>query len=180
MKLHALLTAAALAFAAPALAQSPKAPAAGAAAAKKDEKPAATPEVKPRRRPRRQPQGRQGPAVGDVTLEQTPHGVLVKGTLSNLPAGSTPSTSTRRASARAPSSRPPAATSTRTRRPTACMSPGGKHEGDLPNLTAGQDGKVQFEFFADDGLTVQALHGHGRLGRRRARQGGRLQDGPGR
>ena len=37
------------------------------------------------------------------------------------------------------------------------MSPGGKHEGDLPNLVVAQDGKVQFEFFANEGLTVQSL-----------------------
>jgi len=37
------------------------------------------------------------------------------------------------------------------------LNPQGKHEGDLPNLTVGQDGKVQFEFFANQGLTVKSL-----------------------
>jgi Cu-Zn family superoxide dismutase len=32
----------------------------------------------------------------------------------------------------------------------------GKHEGDLPNLYAGADGKVQFDFFAH-GLTLKSL-----------------------
>src|SRR5688572_22625615 len=82
MKTPALLTTAALVFAAPALAQKPP-----PAAAKKDEKPAAPPEMKAGDTAKAALKDAKGQPVGDVTFEQTPHGVLIKGTLSNLPAG---------------------------------------------------------------------------------------------
>ena len=90
MKSHALLTVATLVLAAPALAQNQKATPEAVRqktmdSVKKDEKPAQAQEMKAGDTAKATLQDAKGQAVGDVTFEQTPHGVLIKGTLSNLP-----------------------------------------------------------------------------------------------
>jgi Cu-Zn family superoxide dismutase len=155
MKSSALLTAAALLFAAPALAQK------ATPAAKKDEKPAmpapAATEMKPMETAKASLKDAKGQPVGDVTLEQTPHGVLIKGTLMNLPAGAHAIHIHETGKCEGPEFKSAGGHFNPGHKMHGMLSTGGKHEGDLPNLSAAQDGKVQFEFFANDGLTVQSL-----------------------
>jgi superoxide dismutase, Cu-Zn family len=147
MKTQALLIAATLAFAAPALAQSPKA--APPATAKKDEKPAETAKATL--------QDAKGQSVGEVTFEETPHGVLIKGTLSNLPAGTHAIHIHEAGKCEAPEFKTAGGHFNPHKKAHGMKASGGKHAGDLPNLHAGQDGKVQFEFFSNQGLTVKSM-----------------------
>ncbi len=156
MKSPALLTVAALLFAAPALAQK------ATPAAKKDEKPAmpaapAAAEMKPMETAKASLKDAKGQPVGDVTLEQTPHGVLIKGTLMNLPAGVHAIHIHETGKCEGPEFKTAGGHFNPGHKMHGMLSTGGKHEGDLPNLSAAPDGKVQFEFFANDGLTVQSL-----------------------
>lgn len=148
MKTQALLTAAALALAVPALAQSPKA--------------AKPPETKPQEMKAADTakatlQDAKGQPMGDVTLEQTPHGVLIRGTLSNLPAGVHAIHIHEAGKCEGPEFKTAGGHFNPHKKAHGMLNPQGKHEGDLPNLTVGQDGKVQFEFFANQGLTVKSL-----------------------
>ncbi len=160
MKSHALLTVATLALAAPALAQKTT-PAAvrekTVDAAKKDEKPAAPQEAKAGETAKAALKDAKGQPVGDVTLEQTPHGVLIKGTLSNLPAGTHAIHIHETGKCEGPEFKTAGGHFNPGKKTHGMMSPGGKHEGDLPNITTTPDGKAQFEFFANEGLTVQSL-----------------------
>jgi Cu-Zn family superoxide dismutase len=148
MKTHALLTAAALALASPALAQSPK------AAKPQETKPQ---EMKSGDTAKAALQDAKGQPVGDVILEQTPHGVLIRGTLSNLPAGVHAIHIHEAGKCEAPEFKTAGGHFNPHKKAHGMLNPQGKHEGDLPNLTVGQDGKVQFEFFANQGLTVKSL-----------------------
>lgn len=143
MKTHALLTVAALALAVPALAQSPKAT-----------KPQETKAAEPAKATLHDAKGQ---AVGDVTLEQTPHGVVIRGTLSNLPAGTHAIHIHEAGKCEGPEFKTAGGHFNPGKKAHGMMNPKGKHEGDLPNLTVGQDGKVQFEFFANQGLSVKSL-----------------------
>jgi Cu-Zn family superoxide dismutase len=155
MKTQTLLLTAALAFAAPAFAQSPKA--APQATAKKEEKAAATQDVKPSETAKASLKDAKGQTVGDVTFEQYPHGLLIKGTLSNLPAGTHAIHIHETGQCEGPEFKTAGGHFNPQKKAHGLMAQGGKHEGDLPNLTAGQDGKVQFEFFGGQNLTVRAL-----------------------
>ena len=192
MKIRALLTAAALTAAAPALAQAPqaappaqdagkggkgatgehaqghgkgqgkeageqpgKAQGAPAAAA-----PAATPEKKA------PPKGEtakamvkdaQGKDVGEITLEQTAQGVVVKGTLTNLPPGQHAFHIHETGKCEAPDFKTAGGHFNPSKKAHGMMSKKGKHHGDLPNLYVGQDGRVQFDIFAQAGLTLKQL-----------------------
>ncbi|MFL5345966.1 MAG: superoxide dismutase family protein [Hyalangium sp.] len=160
MKSQALLTVVSLALAAPALAQKAT-PAAvrekTVDSAKKDDKPATAPETKPGDTAKATLKDAKGQSLGDVTLEQTPHGVLIKGTLSNLPAGTHAIHIHETGKCDAPEFKTAGGHFNPNKKTHGMMSPGGKHEGDLPNITSTQDGKAQFEFFATEGLTVQSL-----------------------
>jgi len=158
MKTQALLTVATLALAAPALAQSTKAaPQATQAQAKKDEK-AATPAQasKPAETAKTTLQDAKGQQVGEVTFEEAPHGVIIRGSLSNLPAGTHAIHIHEAGKCEAPEFKTAGGHFNPNKKAHGMMAAGGKHEGDLPNLYAGQDGKVQFEFFGH-GLTVKSM-----------------------
>jgi Cu-Zn family superoxide dismutase len=147
MKTHALLTAAALTFTAPALAQSQKAPT-------QETKPQ---EKKPEDTAKATLQDAKGQPVGDVTFEQTPHGVLIRGTLSNVPAGMHAIHIHEAGKCEGPEFKTAGGHFNPNKKAHGMMAAGGKHEGDLPNIHAGQDGKAQFEFFAAHGLTVKSM-----------------------
>lgn len=85
--------------------------------------------------------------LGEVTLIETPHGMLVKGTLSKIPAGEHAIHIHETGKCEAPfktagSHLNPA------RKKHGILAAEGKHAGDLPNLHVGADGQVQFDFFA--------------------------------
>ncbi|HEX5745899.1 MAG TPA: superoxide dismutase family protein [Archangium sp.] len=145
MKTRALLTAAVLCLAGPALAQG-KAPAAKEkAAAKKDEKMAAAAGATAKAELKDQ----KGQSVGEVTLSETPHGVLIKGTLSNLPPGEHAIHIHETGKCEAPFQTAGGHLNPNKKK-HGVLAAEGKHEGDLPNLYVGADGKAQFDAFAHD------------------------------
>jgi Cu-Zn family superoxide dismutase len=180
MKIRSLLTAAALTAAAPALAQAPQAapqaqekakgekaqgqgqgqgqgtpaqgaPAAGASAAPEKKAP---PKGEMARALVKDAQGKD---VGEITFEQTPQGVLVKGTLSNLPPGQHAFHIHETGKCDAPDFKTAGGHFNPQKKAHGILSPKGRHHGDLPNLYVGQDGRVQFDTFAQQGLTVKSL-----------------------
>ncbi|AKQ64129.1 Superoxide dismutase [Myxococcus hansupus] len=148
MKIRALLTAVALTAAVPAVAQ---------------EGAAATPPPAEKKTP---PKGQtakalvkdsQGKDVGEITFEQTKHGVLIKGTLSNLPPGEHAFHVHEVGKCEAPAFTTAGGHFNPTKKAHGLLAPKGKHHGDLPNLYVGQDGKVQFDTFSQNGLTVKSM-----------------------
>jgi Cu-Zn family superoxide dismutase len=152
MKLQAVLTAALAFVAVPALAQAPQAA--------------------PKAQEKTQGQGQQkaqgqtvkaslkdatGQTVGDVTLEETPNGLIVRGELSNLPAGEHAIHIHETGKCDAPDFKTAGAHLNPGKKQHGIHSPKGKHAGDLPNLFVAQDGKVRFEFFADGGLKLKGV-----------------------
>lgn len=162
MKTRALLTAAVLCLAGPAFAQG-KAPAAkekaatkkDEAAAKKDEKAAEKATAAGGASVTTDVMDAKGASLGQVTLTETPHGILVKGSLANLPPGE-------HAIHIHETGKCDAATGFKSagghlnpsKKKHGILSPEGKHEGDIPNLYVDATGKVQFDFFAQD-LTLK-------------------------
>jgi superoxide dismutase, Cu-Zn family len=126
MKTRALLTAAALCLAGPAFAQA-EAPAT-VRAEMKDQK---------------------GQSWGDVTLTETPHGTLMKGTLSNIPPGEHAIHIHETGKCEAPFATAGGHLNPASKK-HGILAAEGKHGGDLPNLHAGAEGKLQFDFFAHD------------------------------
>jgi Cu-Zn family superoxide dismutase len=191
MKIRALLTAAALTAAMPALAQAPQAAPsaqeeggkgkgkgatgehaqgkgkeAGEQAEKGQGAPAAPAPATPAPEKKAPPKGEmakamvkdaQGKDVGEITFEQTAKGVVVKGTLSNLPAGQHAFHIHETGKCEAPDFKTAGGHFNPTKKAHGIMSPKGKHEGDLPNLYVGQDGRVQFDTFAQNGLKLKQL-----------------------
>ncbi len=94
-----------------------------------------------------------GKKIGEATLEETPHGVLVSVTLDGAPAG---------AHAfhihEAGKCEPPFKTAGGHFNPAGhkhgIKNPEGPHAGDLPNVTVPADGKLQFQLFAE-GATLE-------------------------
>lgn len=164
MKLHAVLTTAALAFAAPSLAQAPQAaqpaqnaaPAAPAAAAQ-DKGAAKGPEAKKGEMARAMLKDPNGQAMGEVTLQQTPGGLLVRGTLNGVPAGEHAIHIHETGKCEGPDFKTAGGHFNPGKKAHGLMSAKGKHAGDLPNLYVGQDGKLQFEHFANNGLKLKSL-----------------------
>jgi superoxide dismutase, Cu-Zn family len=154
MKIRALLTAAVLCLAGPSFAQG-KAPAAKEKAGAAKEK-AGAKEAAKGATARAELKDQKGQPVGEVTLTETPQGMLVQGTFSNLPAGGEHAIHIHETG----KCEPPFTTA------GGHLNPGkkkhgvlvaeGKHAGDLPNLHVGADGKVGFDFFAH-GLTLKNL-----------------------
>jgi superoxide dismutase, Cu-Zn family len=157
MKTRALLTAAVLCLAGPAFAQG-KAPAAKEkAATKKEEKTAEKGEQMAAggATARADVKDQKGQSVGEVTLTETPHGILVKGTLSNLPPGDHAIHIHEAGKCEAPFQTAGGHLNPDKKKHGVLVAEG-KHEGDLPNLHVGADGKVQFDHFAH-GLKMKDL-----------------------
>ena len=161
MKLHAVMTAAALAFAAPALAQAPQAapPAQGAAPATPAQDKGAAKGAEPKkgemaRAMLKDPSGKE---MGEVTLQQTPGGILVRGNLSGVPAGEHAIHIHETGKCEGPDFKTAGGHFNPGKKQHGLMSPKGKHAGDLPNLFVGQDGNLQFEHFANNGLKLKSL-----------------------
>lgn len=184
MTIRALLTAAALTAAVPALAQAPQAkenpgqakkeqaaqgaqgqgtPAGGAQG-----KPATPPgtQAAPGQMKKAPPKGEmaramvkdaQGKDVGEITFEQTAQGILVKGTLSNLPPGQHAFHIHETGKCEAPEFKTAGAHFNPNKKAHGIMSAKGHHAGDLPNLYVGQDGRVQFDTFTPSNLKMKAL-----------------------
>jgi Cu-Zn family superoxide dismutase len=160
MKTRALLTAAVLCLAGPAFAQG-KAPAAKdkaatkkeEAGAKKDEK--AADKAAAGATARAEVKDQKGQTVGEVTLTETPHGTLVKGTLSNLPPGQHAIHIHEAGKCEAPFTTAGGHLNPDKKKHGLLVAEG-KHGGDLPNLYVGADGKVQFDHFAH-GLAMKDL-----------------------
>ncbi len=150
MKTRALLTAAVLCLAGPAFAQG-KAPAAKEkAATKKEEKTAEKAEQKAEgATARAELKDQKGQTVGEVTLTETPHGILAKGTFSNLPPGEHAIHIHETGKCEVPF-KTAGGHLNPDKKKHGILAAEGKHEGDLPNLHVGADGKVQFDFFAHD------------------------------
>jgi Cu-Zn family superoxide dismutase len=149
MKTRVLLTAAVLCLAGPAFAQG-KAPAAKEkAATKKEEKAATGPSI------RSELKNERGQSVGSVTLTETPHGILVKGTLSNLPPGEHAIHIHETGKCEAPF-KTAGGHLNPDKKKHGILAAEGKHEGDLPNINVCADGKAQFDFFAH-GLRMKDL-----------------------
>ncbi|WP_434379950.1 superoxide dismutase family protein [Melittangium boletus] len=98
----------------------------------------------------------QGKDVGEVTFEQAPTGVLVKGSLMGLPAGEHAIHIHETGKCEAPEFKTAGGHFNPTKKAHGILSPKGKHEGDLPNLHVEQDGNVKFDFFAT-GSKVKAM-----------------------
>ncbi|RYZ37761.1 MAG: superoxide dismutase family protein [Myxococcaceae bacterium] len=152
MTIRALLIAAALTTT-PALAQDAGTPAAMA--------PATTdagtkPAPKPGEMVKATLKDAQGKDVGTVTFEQALTGVLVKGTLMNLPAGEHAIHIHETGKCEAPEFKTAGGHFNPSKKQHGVLSPKGKHEGDLPNLYVPADGKVQFDTFAP-GLKVKSM-----------------------
>ncbi|AGC47748.1 superoxide dismutase, Cu-Zn [Myxococcus stipitatus DSM 14675] len=151
MTIRALLTAAVLTAASPVLAQDAAAPAATP--------PAAPPKVAPAKgeSARALVKDAQGKDVGEVIFEQTKHGVLIKGQLENLPAGQHAFHIHETGKCEAPDFKTAGGHFNPTKKAHGILSPKGKHVGDLPNLYVDKDGKVTFDTFSQNGLTVKSL-----------------------
>ncbi|MFL5352659.1 superoxide dismutase family protein [Archangium sp.] len=162
MKTRALLTAAVLCLAGPALAQG-KSPAAkekaatkkDETAAKKDEKTAEMANAAGGATATANVMDAKGASLGQVTLTETPHGILVKGSLANLPPGEHAIHIHETGKCEAPF-KTAGGHLNPDKKKHGILASEGQHEGDLPNLYVGADGKAQFDFFAH-GLKLKDL-----------------------
>ncbi len=184
MKIRALLTAAALTAAVPALAQAPQAKenpgqakkeqaaqgagAQGTPAGGTQGQPATPPgtQAAPGQMKKERPKGEmaramvkdaQGKDVGEITFEQTAQGILVKGTLTNLPPGQHAFHIHETGKCEAPEFKTAGAHFNPSKKAHGIMSAKGHHAGDLPNLYVGQDGRVQFDTFARSDLKLKSM-----------------------
>ena len=87
-----------------------------------------------------------GRPLGDLSLVQTPNGVLVTGTLSNVPPG-THGIHVHAIGKCTPTFEAAGGHLNPTSRQHGYRNAGGAHAGDLPNLNVGTDGTVRVELF---------------------------------
>ncbi|MFP2930273.1 superoxide dismutase family protein, partial [Pyxidicoccus sp. 3LG] len=99
----------------------------------------------------------EGKDVGEITFEQTAQGVLVKGTLSNLPPGQHAFHIHETGKCEGPDFKTAGSHFNPHKKAHGMLAPKGRHAGDLPNLYVGQDGRVQFDTFAQGNLTVKSM-----------------------
>ena len=90
---------------------------------------------------------RNGASWGEVTLTETPHGLLVQGKLSSVPPGEHAIHIHETGQCEADFATAGGHLNP-DRRKHGILAPEGKHGGDLPNLQVGADGRAQFDFFA--------------------------------
>ena len=91
----------------------------------------------------------QGKDVGEVMLEQTPSGILMRGNLTGLPPGTHAIHVHEVGKCEAPFTSAGAHFNP-TKRDHGLMNKKGYHAGDLPNIVVGADGKAQFEAVSAD------------------------------
>jgi Cu-Zn family superoxide dismutase len=90
-----------------------------------------------------------GKVVGTVLLVDTPHGLLVRGALKNLPPG-THAIHFHETGKCEPPFKSSGGHYNPTKKQHGVLDPGGLHAGDLPNLVIPRNGKLDFELFAED------------------------------
>ncbi|QDE70741.1 superoxide dismutase family protein [Myxococcus xanthus] len=147
MKIRALLTAAALTAALPALAQE-----------NAGTPPPADKKTQPKgQTAKAQVKDSEGKDVGEITLEQTQQGVLIKGKLSNLPPGQHAFHIHEVGKCEGPAFTTAGGHFNPSKKAHGLLAPKGKHQGDLPNLYVASDGTVQFDIFSQNGLTLKSL-----------------------
>jgi superoxide dismutase, Cu-Zn family len=91
----------------------------------------------------------KGKLVGTVLLVDTPHGLLLRGALSGLPAGTHAIHFHEIGKCEAPF-KSSGGHFNPTKKNHGMLDPGGLHAGDLPNLVIPKSGKLDFELFAED------------------------------
>jgi len=89
----------------------------------------------------------RGRTVGHVTLTDSPHGLLIRGTLRNLPRG-THALHFHETGKCEPPFKSAGAHYNPTQKSHGVLDPAGHHAGDLPNLVVPKSGKLDFETFA--------------------------------
>ncbi|HUM12928.1 MAG TPA: superoxide dismutase family protein [Myxococcaceae bacterium] len=89
----------------------------------------------------------RGRSVGQITLTDSPHGLLLRGKLKNLPKGVHALHFHETGKCEAPF-KTAGGHYNPTQRSHGVLDPGGLHAGDLPNLVVPRSGKVDFETFA--------------------------------
>jgi Cu-Zn family superoxide dismutase len=153
MTIRVLITAAVLGLAGPALAQgTPKAPQPTAPKPPEKKEAPVTPKGATARAELKDAKGQ---SAGEVTFTQTPHGTIVRGQLSNLPPGEH-AIHIHEVGKCEPPFKSAGGHFNPLQLEHGILAPMGKHAGDLPNLQVGQDGRAQFEFFAEP-LTVKSM-----------------------
>ncbi len=90
----------------------------------------------------------QGRSIGEVTLEQTPNGVLIKGALENLPEGTRAIHLHEKGACQPPFESAGGHFAPRGERHGFLVT-AGPHAGDLPNIHVGADGKASFELLTE-------------------------------
>lgn len=154
MKIHALLSAAALCTACTTL----QGAQGSTASESTPQQPAATEPAAPAGPPataRAELRNQQGQPVGEVTFNETPHGTLIEGTLSNLPPGEH-AFHVHEVGVCEPPFKSAGGHFNPAGRRHGVLAAEGKHAGDLPNLFVAADGTLRFNFFAH-GLTVRSM-----------------------
>jgi superoxide dismutase, Cu-Zn family len=91
----------------------------------------------------------KGKVVGTVLLVDTPHGLLLRGTLIGLPPG-THAIHFHEVGKCEPPFKSSGGHFNPTKKNHGMLDPTGLHAGDLPNLVVPKNGKLDFELFAED------------------------------
>ncbi len=103
-------------------------------------------------------QGQGGEALGTVTMERAPHGVLLKGSLTGLPPGSHAIHIHEKGVCLSPFTTAGGHFNPMKRK-HGLLAAEGMHEGDLPNIVVEADGSAKFEFFLHGALLDEGKKG---------------------